>query len=311
MPDTIQNLTVYLGSSGRCRPIFKETAARLGTSIGDKGKALVYGGMDAGLMGIIANTALEAGAKVTGIIPKSLKDSERIHPELSQTILVPDLWERKLKMFKRADAIITLPGGFGTIDELLEALYWANLGAHKKPVILLNTDGYWSDFIDYLKTLPDLPHAYLIIVETIEEIYERLSTYNITATDKTDETKTPHFEDEILSEDQNIPMIFDTATVKDSYKLATALGLKQLGKHRRPIGLINTNNQFKTLLNWIKTAQAEKFITDRCTKLYDVAQDLADLKKKLAHQPAFDINLHTEKWGPGQTKTHIELQEKE
>src|SRR6056297_554740 len=153
---TMQKLTVYLGSSGRCRPTFKQTATRLGHLIGKHKKHLIYGGMDAGLMGIVASNALESGAHVTGILPKKLKDSERIHPNLSETILVPDLWERKLKMFNRADAIIVLPGGFGTIDEALEALYWAHLGAHVKPVIFVNTENYWDDFLNYLKTLPDL-----------------------------------------------------------------------------------------------------------------------------------------------------------
>lgn len=305
----IQKLTVYLGSSGRCRPVFKETAAALGTSIGQKGKALIYGGMDAGLMGIVANTALDAGAKVTGILPKSLKDSERIHPNLSQTILVPDLWERKLKMFQRADAIITLAGGFGTIDEFLEALYWANLGAHKKPVILVNTEGYWDDFIDYLNTLPDLPKEHLIIVDTIEQIYERLATFNTMQESTKDANKTPHFEGEILQSGNDAPLIFDTPTVKDSYKLATALGLKQLGKHSRPIGLINISGQYEYLLKWIKTAQKEKFITDRCTELFDVANTENTLDEKLAEQNGIDINLHTEKWGPGETETHIEIKE--
>ncbi len=305
----IQNLTVYLGSSGRCRPIFKDTAATLGTSIGEKGKTLIYGGMDAGLMGIVANTALDAGARVTGIIPKRLKDSERIHPNLSQTILVPDLWERKLKMFQRADAIITLAGGFGTIDEFLEALYWANLGAHKKPVILVNTENYWAGFIDYLNSLPDLPKEHLIIVNTVEEIYERLENYNTVQEETKDRSKTPHFEDEILGKKNDAPLIFDAPTVKDSYKLATALGLKQLGKHSRPIGLINTSGQYDALLKWITTAQEEKFITDRCTELFDVAETETELQKKLASQTGININLHTEKWGPGETETHIEIKE--
>src|SRR5690606_31937137 len=105
-------LTVYLGSSGHARSVFKEAAAELGRLIAAHGKKLVYGGMDAGLMGILATAALDNGGHVTGIIPQKLKDSERILTNLSETVLVQDLWERKSLMFKRADAILALPGGF-------------------------------------------------------------------------------------------------------------------------------------------------------------------------------------------------------
>ncbi len=301
-----QTLTVYLGSSGRCRKIFKDTAKELGIMIGTHKKTLVYGGMDSGLMGIIANEALASGARVTGIIPKKLKDSERIHPDLSQTILVPDLWERKLKMFQRADIIVTLPGGFGTIDEFLEALYWANLGAHTKPIILVNTENYWDDFITFINILPDMPKGHLLIVPTIQDIFTTLEDWSTPPPPTTDQF--PNFEDDIL-ETTDTPLIFDTPTIASSYKLATALGLKQLGKHNRPIGILNKNEAFTPLLHWIERAQKEHFITDRCTKLYSVAETQQSLAEKLSHQKKIDIDLDTEKWGPSETKTHIEIKE--
>lgn len=300
-------LTVYLGSSGRCRDVFKDTAKQLGHLIGEKGRELVYGGMDAGLMGIVANTALESGARVTGIIPKKLKDSERIHPNLSQTILVPDLWERKLKMFQRADAIITLPGGFGTIDELLEALYWASLGAHQKPVILVNTEGYWDDFIIYLGGLPDLPRGHLIVVPKVEDVFSALDEWTTPAAPLS--YAFPHFEDDIL-QDTDTPLIFDTLNVGEGYKLATALGLKQLSKHERPIGIVN-DGSFDALLNWIESAQKEHFITDHCTELYSVAATQDELSVELLSQKKIDIDLAHDKWGPSETKTHIEIHETE
>ncbi|PCK00469.1 MAG: TIGR00730 family Rossman fold protein [Zetaproteobacteria bacterium] len=307
--NNIHKFTVYLGSSGRCRPIFKETAKALGNLIGEHGKSLIYGGMDAGLMGIVANNALSSGAHVTGIIPKKLKDSERIHPDLNETILVPDLWERKLKMFQRADAIIALAGGFGTIDEVLEALYWADLGAHAKPIILVNTDNYWDDFIAYLYTLPDLSRDHLIIADNVTDIFDKLQDWTppkITG----DVDNMPHFEDEILC-DTDEPIIFEKTSVKDGYFLATALGLKQLDKHQRNIGLLNDQGQFDSLIRWISHAQKECFITDRCTQLFNVETSLLELHKKLKDQTAIHINLEKEKWGPSETKTHIELRETE
>lgn len=305
----IHKLTVYLGSSGRCRPIFKDTATKFGHLIGEHNMELVYGGMDAGLMGIVANNALESGARVTGIIPKKLKDSERIHPNLDQTILVPDLWERKLKMFQRADAIITLPGGFGTIDEALEVLYWATLGSHAKPVIFVNTDNYWDDFITYLKSMSDLPHDYLLIANDVHHVFKLLEEWQppkITG----DENHLPNFENQILEQiDQ--PLIINQATVEQSYILATALGLKQLDKHQRHMGLLNNNGQFAALMNWITLAQTEHFITDRCTGLFSIATDIDALNAKLDKQKDIHIDLNQEKWGPSETKTHIEIKETE
>lgn len=305
----IHKLTVYLGSSGRCRPIFKDTATQFGHLIGEHNMELVYGGMDAGLMGIVANNALKSGARVTGIIPKKLKDSERIHPNLDQTILVPDLWERKLKMFQRADAIITLPGGFGTIDEALEVLYWATLGSHAKPLVFVNTENYWDDFITYLKSMPDLPQEYVLVANDCDHVFELLKDWQppeITG----DQNALPNFEKDILA-NTNTPLIIDQATVKDSYILATALGLKQLDKHQRHMGLLNNNGQFNTLMQWITLAQKEHFITDRCTNLFSIAEDLETLNRKLDKQKDIHIDLNQEKWGPSETKTHIEIKETE
>lgn len=305
--NNIHCLTVYLGSSGRCRPVFKDAAKMLGHAIGARGKELVYGGMDAGLMGIVANNALESGARVTGIIPKKLKDSERIHPRLSETILVPDLWERKLKMFQSADAIIALPGGFGTIDEALEALYWGHLGSHAKPVVFLNVEGYWDEFLKFIRALPDLKSELLIIAENVEEIFDLLG--NFSAPPVTGNSgNLPHFEGDILGEDSQ-PMIFEQASIRESYILATALGLKQLDKHTRPIGIRNTT-QYLSLLKWIDRAEEEHFITDRCKLLFSTADTTENLREKIISQDHISIDLNSEKWGPSETGTHIEIREK-
>lgn len=290
-----QTLTVYLGSSGHARDIFKNEAAKLGRLMAASDKTLVYGGMDAGLMGIIARTVLENGAAVIGIIPQKLKDSERILKNLSETVLVQDLWERKRLMFQRADAIIALPGGFGTLDEALEVLYWAALGLHNKPLVLVNTDGYWDLIIEFLHTLPDFKPEFLIVASDAETALQKLDSWPKPA-DVPDPDDLPHFESEISRETLE-PIIVEEASVKNSYYLACALGLKQLAKHQRPIGIMNGQGQFTPLLQWFERAAVETFITQKCLTLYSTGNSLETLKAALHWQKAVEIDLHKDKWG--------------
>lgn len=290
-----KTLTVYLGSSGHARPVFKDAARELGRMIAQHGQNLVYGGMDAGLMGIIAATALEHGGHVTGIIPQKLKDSERILTNLSETVLVQDLWERKRLMFSRADAILSLPGGFGTLDESLEVLYWGGLGHHNKVLVLVNTDGYWDDIIAYLKTLPDFAPEFLIVANTPAEALQKLADWPGMPPAKAP-GHFPHFEEEIIRS-TDAPIIIDKASIESSYYLICALGLKQLAKHERPIGLLNENGQFDDLLRWFETAALETFITQKCLTLYDTSSGRDELNGLLSAQKSVIIDLHKEKWG--------------
>lgn len=288
-------LTVYLGSSGNVRPVFKEAAEKLGTIIGESGTDLVYGGMDAGLMGILALSAQKAGGHVTGIIPKKIKDSERVLKNLSETIMVEDLCDRKKQMFLMADAIIGLPGGFGTLDESLEVLYWGGLGLHSKPLVLVNIEGYWDPLLSYIKTLHDFDERFLVVVDGVEDVMQALESF-----ESLPETVTPphlpHFEDEI-TRDTNVPIIVDRANIENTYFVVCALGLKQLGKHNRAIGLLNENGQFDDLLNWIKLAAEETFITQKCLKLFSSHEHEDMLHVILKNQEQVEIDLHTEKWG--------------
>ena len=294
----IQTLTVYLGSSGHARPVFKDSAKAFGALIGKGGYKLVYGGMDAGLMGLIALSALENGAHVTGIIPRKLKDSERILSNLSDTVMVEDLWDRKKRMFKQADAIISLPGGYGTADESLEMLYWAKLSLHNKPLVLVNVENYWKDLINYLKTLPDFDDRYLLVVDKVEDVIPALQNYQpLPPVEDTD--RYPHFEDEICRETEE-PILIDKASVENSYYAICALGLKQLHKHKRAIGFLNTDGQFDGLLNWINTAAEEKFITQKCLELFNVDTDRETLRETLSHQQYVEVDLHGAKWGPAE-----------
>jgi uncharacterized protein (TIGR00730 family) len=292
----IQTLTVYLGSSGHARAVFQDAAAALGAQIGKAGMHLVYGGMDAGLMGGLARAALDAGADVTGIIPQKLKDSERVLVGLSQAIFVQDLWERKKRMFLKADAIISLPGGFGTMDESLEVLHWARLGLHDKPLVLVNIEGYWDRIISFLQTLPDFDARFLITVPDVESIAPALQNWAGVPKIEEDPEHLPHFEDEITRGTAE-PIVIDRASVENTYFALCALGLKQLGRHTRPIGFLNTRGQFDDLLAWLETAAAEKFITAQCLKLYAVSDNTDDLLEKLRHQKTVSIDLHRDKWG--------------
>lgn len=293
--NSIETLTVYLGSSGHARPVFKRAATDLGRVIGQSGKKLVYGGMDAGLMGLLAISALEAGGHVTGIIPRKLKDSERILTTLSETVMVEDLWDRKKRMFKATDAIVSLPGGFGTIDESLEVLYWAKRGLHNKPLVLVNIENYWDDMIAYLNSLPDFDPQFLIVVEGVDDVIPALEAYTpLPAPEDTD--RYPHFEDEICR-DTGEPIVIDIPSVENSYYAACAIGLKQLHKHRRPIGFLNQDGEFDALIKWIELAGKEKFITAHCLELFTVGNEEALLREALKNQDYVEIDLHDAKWG--------------
>lgn len=291
-----RNFTVYLGSSGYARDVFKQGAVEMGALIGQRGSNLIYGGMDAGLMGLVAKAALDHGARVTGIIPEKIRDSERILHGLSETIMVHDLWDRKKRMFEMADVVVSLPGGYGTLDESLEMLYWGALGLHSKPLVLVNIEGYWNNLAVYLRSLPDYDPKYLIVVDKPQDVFDALADISIPEPDKGRQERYPHFEDEI-TRSTNAPVILDIPTIENSYYLVCALGLKQLGKHDRPIGILNENGAYDRLLDWFELARAEHFITDKCLSLFDVRDSRSALYQALENQKTVQIDLHAEKWG--------------
>lgn len=143
-------LCVYCGSRAGNRPAYAEAAAALGRSIGQRGWQLVYGGGQVGLMGIVADAALAAGATAIGIIPDSLMRREVGHAGLTELHVVPNMHLRKQAMAERADAFIALPGGLGTLEELYEVWTWQHLGYHAKPMGLLNTAGYYDAMLGFM-----------------------------------------------------------------------------------------------------------------------------------------------------------------
>jgi uncharacterized protein (TIGR00730 family) len=145
-----RKICVYCGSKPGADGIYASEAASLGTAIAQSGFGMVYGGGNVGLMGITADSVLAAGGQVVGVIPHALKQRELAHQGLTELLVVDDMHERKALMADRADAFITLPGGYGTLEELFEALAWSQLGIHQKPVGLLNTAGYFDHLLAFL-----------------------------------------------------------------------------------------------------------------------------------------------------------------
>lgn len=143
-------ICVYLGSREGSDPLFREAAIALGKAIAERGHGLVYGGARIGLMGILANTVLEAGGEVIGVIPNHLVEREMAHDGLSQLIRVANMHERKASMASHADAFITLPGGIGTLEELFEIWTWQYLGLHDKPIGVLDVAGFYQPLLGFL-----------------------------------------------------------------------------------------------------------------------------------------------------------------
>ena len=143
----IKSICVYCGSSPGRDGVYEQAARRLGGAIAEAGMRLVYGGGTKGLMGAVSRGVMDAGGKVTGIIPRFLMHKEATEDALGaldELIVTDDMHERKHTMFARSDAFVTLPGGIGTLEEVIEILTWAQLGRHTKPIVLANIDGFWN-----------------------------------------------------------------------------------------------------------------------------------------------------------------------
>ena len=185
MAARIQRLCVYCGSAAGHDPVYAEAARELGLAIAQRGMSLVYGGGHVGLMGIVADAALAAGAKVTGVIPTALMDSEVGHTQLTELRVVKDMHERKALMAELADGFVALPGGIGTLEELFEVMTWLQLGYHRKPVGLLNTQGFYDDLLRMLNKQRDTGflkpahHALLITAADTAALLDRMMAFDM------------------------------------------------------------------------------------------------------------------------------------
>jgi hypothetical protein len=151
----LRSICVYCGANTGTDPKYREAAETLGRAMADSGVRLVYGGGSIGLMGILARTVLAHGGKVTGIIPQFLKDREVMLKEVSDLVVTADMHERKRIMFERADAFVALPGGIGTLEEVVEMMTWAQLEQHMKPVLIVNINGFWDSLIGLFQRMSD------------------------------------------------------------------------------------------------------------------------------------------------------------
>ncbi len=147
----IKRVVVYCGANVGNNPAYKAAAEEVGRTLAEQGIGLVYGGGGVGLMGVVADAALAAGGEVIGVIPEALKALEVEHKNLSSMHVVPDMHSRKAMMLGLADAVIALPGGFGTLDELFEALTWSQLDYHRKLCGILNVAGYYDHLLAWVK----------------------------------------------------------------------------------------------------------------------------------------------------------------
>jgi uncharacterized protein (TIGR00730 family) len=177
---TIKTVCVYCGSGPGTNPHFIEAAKAFGRALAESDIRLVYGGGSLGMMGAVANATLDHGGRVTGIIPDFLKMRENALNRVQEMIVTPDMHERKRLMFEHADAFVALPGGVGTLEELVEQLTWQQLGRHAKPVLLANIDGFWEPLFALLTHMRDTQFIRaglsvdILKADRVEEILPRL-----------------------------------------------------------------------------------------------------------------------------------------
>jgi uncharacterized protein (TIGR00730 family) len=167
----VKRLAVYCGSATPADPVYIESARQVGRTLAERGIGVVYGGGRLGLMGAVADSALEAGGEVIGIIPQALVSAEVAHRGLSELHVVETMHQRKQAFTDLSDGFINLPGGTGTMDELWEALSWAQIGYHAKPVGLLNVAGYYDGLVAFYHKMADVgflrpQHRDILLIDT-------------------------------------------------------------------------------------------------------------------------------------------------
>jgi uncharacterized protein (TIGR00730 family) len=177
---TIKSICVYCASGPGKNPAFMQAAKQFGRILAEKGIRLVYGGGSVGLMGALAESVLAHGGAVTGVIPDFLVNREHMLLSVQERIITPDMHARKREMFERADAFVGLPGGVGTLEELVEQLTWAQLGRHKKPILILNIERFWDPLCALIEEMRRLEFIRagmtvdFLVADTVEDILPQL-----------------------------------------------------------------------------------------------------------------------------------------
>ncbi|MCX7718777.1 MAG: TIGR00730 family Rossman fold protein [Candidatus Sumerlaeaceae bacterium] len=186
----MKRVCVFCGSSAGERPVYAQAARELGRVLAERGIGMVYGGGNVGLMGIAADAALAAGGEVIGVIPKALRDREIAHPRLTKLHVVGSMHERKALMSDLSDGFIAMPGGFGTLDEFMEVLTWAQLGIHRKPCGLLNVDNFFAPLLTLLdravadRFLRPQHRALVLVASKSEELLDRMAAMRTPVVDR-------------------------------------------------------------------------------------------------------------------------------
>lgn len=186
----MKRLCVFCGSSPGHSPGFANAARALGETLAARGIELVFGGSHVGLMGVLADAVLAKGGKVTGVLPRFMDDKELAHPRLTKLHLVDSMHERKQLMAELADGFLALPGGFGTLEEIFEAITWQQLQLHACPCGLLNVDGYFDALLEFLRGsvaagFVRAPHfEKLVVTETPGELLDRFARFQPDRTEK-------------------------------------------------------------------------------------------------------------------------------
>ena len=179
----MKRLAIYCGSATPADPVYIQTARAVGRSLAERGIGVVYGGGRLGLMGAVADSALAAGGEVIGVIPEALVNAEVAHRGLSELHVVPGMHQRKQAFTDLADGFVTIPGGTGTMDELWEALSWAQLGYHRDPVGLLNVHGFYDPLIALWEKMGEVGFVraqhrdLLIVADTLDALLERMAVH--------------------------------------------------------------------------------------------------------------------------------------
>src|SRR5262245_66007228 len=180
----MRRVCIYCGSSPGRDPAYREAAVALARTLAERGLGVVYGGAHVGLMGVGADTALDAGAEVIGVIPQGLVDREIAHTGLTDLRVVHSMHERKAQMAELADAFVALPGGLGTLEELFEVATWSQLGLHRKPCALLDVNGYYGGLRAFLDLaaregfVREEHRSLLLVGEQPEELLDRLVAWS-------------------------------------------------------------------------------------------------------------------------------------
>jgi len=177
----MQNICVYCASSSKIGSKYFDTAVELGKILAQNDIRLIYGGGSVGVMGVLADSVLGAGGKVTGVIPQFMIDAAWQHDELTELVITDSMHERKEKMASLGDAAVALPGGCGTLEELLEVITWKQLGIYNKPIVIVNVDGYYNYLIAQLQQAADElfmrpQHLQMwTVVESADQILDAIS----------------------------------------------------------------------------------------------------------------------------------------